>query len=164
MLPILTHSRERRTSASVQSPLCSYAIVRPYRTAARRAVIKSSSRRWLIGSLISPGSSAAARAVFLYIAALGVNVLICRRPGDELCIAHVCHAVLEMSDLGTGRASAQALAESATMGGRVLARASGARQGGGMRSGVLRDGGLVSACGPRLRTAPPRWPGCGRAH
>ena len=42
------------------------------------AVIKSSSRRWLHSSPGYPGSPAVGRAVCIYIASLGVNVLNCR--------------------------------------------------------------------------------------
>jgi hypothetical protein len=41
-------------------------------------------------------------AVCLYIAALEVNVLGCRRPGDELRAAHGWRAALKMDDLGIG--------------------------------------------------------------
>jgi hypothetical protein len=57
-------------SLAVDTRLCKY------RTAGRRAVIKSFSRRWLQGRPGYSPAGQATRAVYLYIAALIANALI----------------------------------------------------------------------------------------
>src|SRR5215467_4617385 len=96
------------------------------------------------------------------------NTLTCRRPGDELRAAQVCRAVLKLGDFGNGLASAGARLRQLT---RKPAMSKGlwslrveAHQGRSILVLVSRgDGDSVSAV-LRPRTAPPRSPGCGRAH